>query len=73
LCFVVAGLIEGFVTPSGLPTLARVGVGTLVELVFLTWIVTCGQDAVARGLTGTFGETPSPIVDAATAVPSPSA
>jgi hypothetical protein len=73
LCFVVAGLIEGFVTPSGLPTLARVSIGTLVELVFLTWIVTRGQDAVARGLTGTFGEEPSPLPGAPTAVLSPSA
>jgi uncharacterized membrane protein SpoIIM required for sporulation len=73
LCFVVAGLIEGSVTPSGLPTLARVSVGTLVELVFLTWIVTRGQDAVARGLTGTFGEEPSPLPGAPTAVLSPSA
>jgi uncharacterized membrane protein SpoIIM required for sporulation len=72
LCFVVAGLIEGFVTPSGLPTFARVGVGALVELGFLTWVVTRGQDAVARGLTGTFGETPVPVPapEPATAVPS---
>jgi uncharacterized membrane protein SpoIIM required for sporulation len=57
LCFVVAGLIEGFVTPSGLPTFARVGVGVVVELGFITWIVTRGRPAVERGLTGTFGET----------------
>ena len=43
LCFLVAGIIEGFVTPSGLPTFARIGVGTVVELGFLTWIVTRGQ------------------------------
>ncbi len=49
LCFVVAGLIEGFVTPSGLPTPARVLVGVVVELGFLTWIVTHGRDAVAAG------------------------
>jgi uncharacterized membrane protein SpoIIM required for sporulation len=58
LCFVVAGLIEGFVTPSGLPTFARVGVGVLVEVGFIFWIVSLGRDAVARGLTGTFGEAP---------------
>jgi uncharacterized membrane protein SpoIIM required for sporulation len=73
LCFVVAGIIEGFVTPSGLPTFARVGVGTMVELAFLTWIVTRGQSAVASGLTGTFGESPSPAPPApATAGLSPS-
>ena len=82
LCFVVAGIIEGFVTPSGLPTFARVGVGVLVEVGFLTWVVLRGQDAVARGLTGTFGETPvAPLtpddtmtsVSSATTVPSLSA
>ncbi|MDT4899516.1 MAG: hypothetical protein QOJ78_446, partial [Pseudonocardiales bacterium] len=42
LCFVVAGLIEGFVTPSGLPVGVRVGIGVLVELAFIFWIVTRG-------------------------------
>ncbi len=37
--FVVAGIIEGFVTPSDLPTAMRVGVGALVELAFLTYVV----------------------------------
>lgn len=54
--FVVAGIIEGFVTPSGLPTVARVGVGVLVEVLFLTWIVTRGRVAAAAGLTGRFDE-----------------
>ncbi|MEY2452131.1 MAG: hypothetical protein QOD92_1705 [Acidimicrobiaceae bacterium] len=68
LCFVVAGLIEGFVTPSALPVSVRVGIGVLVELGFIFWIVTRGRAAVDRGLTGVFGEEPRP-----TAVPLPSA
>src|SRR5439155_8724245 len=52
LCFITAGLIEGFVTPSGLPVAVRVGIGVLVELAFIFWIVTRGRDAVERGLTG---------------------
>ncbi|MGI8664311.1 MAG: stage II sporulation protein M [Acidimicrobiales bacterium] len=56
LCFVVAGFIEAFVTPSGLPTLARVGVGLLVEAAFILWVVGRGRDAVASGHTGLFGE-----------------
>ncbi|MEU4315182.1 stage II sporulation protein M [Nocardia sp. NPDC024068] len=42
----VAGLLEGFVTPSVLPTPARIACGLLVETVFLTYIVTAGRRAV---------------------------
>ena len=59
LCFVVAGIIEGFVTPSDLPTPMRVGIGVLVEASFLFWMVTCGRAALDRGLTGQFGEEPT--------------
>lgn len=43
--FVVAGLIEGFVTGSPLPTLVRVGIGVLVEVAFITYIVRLGRAA----------------------------
>ena len=56
LVFAVAGLIEGFVTGSPLPTWARVGVGVVVELAFLTYLVVRGRAAAARGLTGSIGE-----------------
>jgi uncharacterized membrane protein SpoIIM required for sporulation len=56
LCFVVAGFIEAFVTPSDLPTGARVGVGALVETAFVLWIVALGRPAVLAGRTGLFGE-----------------
>jgi uncharacterized membrane protein SpoIIM required for sporulation len=52
LVFVVAGLIEGFVTPSPLPTAVRVGLGVAVELLFLTWIVGRGRIAADLGFTG---------------------
>jgi uncharacterized membrane protein SpoIIM required for sporulation len=71
LAFVVAGLIEGFVTPSGLPTFARVGLGALVEAAFVLWIVTQGRPAVARGVTGQFGERERAERAAATGVRSP--
>ena len=58
LCFVVAGLIEGFVTPSGLPTSGRIAFGVVVELLFVSWIVTRGRNAEARGLSGLFSESP---------------
>jgi uncharacterized membrane protein SpoIIM required for sporulation len=56
LMFFVAGTIEGFVTGSALPTAVRVGIGGVVEAVFLVYIVTCGRAARARGLTGALGE-----------------
>jgi uncharacterized membrane protein SpoIIM required for sporulation len=48
----VSGVIEGFVTPSGLPTEARVGIGVLAELAFLAYVFVLGRQAVARGVTG---------------------
>lgn len=48
----VSGLIEGFVTPSSLPTAARVGIGVLAEVAFLAYVVALGRPAAARGETG---------------------
>ncbi len=48
----VSGLIEAFVTPSGLPTWARVGIGVLAELVFFAYVFVVGRAAVHRGQTG---------------------
>lgn len=54
--FVAAGVIEGFVTGSPLPTWARVGVGLTAELAFIVFVVVRGRAAAARGLTGALGE-----------------
>ncbi len=48
----VSGVIEAFVTPSPLPTWARLGIGVLAELAFLTYVLTLGRRAVAAGETG---------------------
>jgi uncharacterized membrane protein SpoIIM required for sporulation len=48
----VSGVIEGFVTPSGLPTEARVGIGVVAELAFFAYVFVLGRQAVARGATG---------------------
>lgn len=48
----VSGVIEGFVTPSGLPTWARVGIGVLAETAFLLYVFVLGRRAVHRGETG---------------------
>ena len=43
-------------TPSGLPTGVRVGIGVAVEAVFLAYIASRGRLAEAAGLTGLLGE-----------------
>jgi len=48
----VSGVIEGFVTPSGLPTEARVGIGIVAELAFLAYVFVLGRQAARRGVTG---------------------
>ncbi len=48
----VSGVIEGFVTPSGLPTWARIGIGVLAEVAFLLYVFVVGRAAAARGATG---------------------
>lgn len=48
----VSGVIEGFVTPSGLPTEARVGIGVVAELAFLAYVFVLGRQAARRGATG---------------------
>jgi hypothetical protein len=48
----VAGLLEAYVTPSGLPTVVRVGTGALVWLAFLAYALIVGGAAHRRGETG---------------------
>lgn len=48
----VAGVIEAFVTPSGWPTWARVGIGVLAEALFLSYVFVVGRRAAAAGETG---------------------
>ena len=54
--FLAAGLIEGFVTGSALPTAVRVGIGVVAEVAFLAYVVVLGRRATATGLTGALGE-----------------
>jgi len=48
----VSGVIEAFVTPSPLPTWARIGIGITAELVFLAYVFVLGRNAAAAGHTG---------------------
>jgi uncharacterized membrane protein SpoIIM required for sporulation len=52
LVFVIAGLIEGFVTPSSLPTEARISIGVAAFLAFWSYVLAFGPSAVAKGHTG---------------------
>ena len=48
----VSGIIEGFVTPSGLPTWARVAIGVVAEVLFLAYVYGPGRRAFRAGQTG---------------------
>jgi len=52
LMLLVSGIIEAFVTPSGLPTWARIAIGVLAELGFLWVVFFLGRRAVRAGVTG---------------------
>ncbi|MFD7615258.1 stage II sporulation protein M [Streptomyces sp. NPDC059828] len=52
LVLFVSGLIEGFVTPSGLPTWARIAIGVLAELAFLAYVYVLGGRAARAGQAG---------------------
>ncbi|MDQ0991261.1 stage II sporulation protein M [Streptomyces sp. V3I7] len=49
LVLLVSGAIEGFVTPSGLPTWARIGIGIAAELAFLAYVWVLGGRAARAG------------------------
>lgn len=44
----ISGVIEAFVTPSGLPTWARVGIGVAAETGFLAYVLVLGHRADRR-------------------------
>lgn len=52
LVLFVSGAIEGFVTPSGLPTWARIAIGIGAELAFLVYVYVLGGRAARAGETG---------------------
>ncbi|MFG2873338.1 stage II sporulation protein M [Streptomyces sp. NPDC048338] len=52
LVLFLSGLIEGFVTPSGLPTWGRIGIGVAAELAFLAYVWILGGRAARAGDTG---------------------
>lgn len=54
----ISGLIEGLVTPSPLPTWARIGVGVVAEALFLAYVAYFGRRAAREGETGDIERAP---------------
>ena len=52
LVLLVSGVIEAFVTPSGLPTWARIGIGVAAEAAFFGYVFVPGRRAFLAGHTG---------------------
>lgn len=48
----LSGLVEAFVTPSPLPTWARITIGALALAAFLAYVFVLGRPAARRGVTG---------------------
>lgn len=76
--FVAAGIVEGFITGSGVPVGLRVGLGVALWLAYVTYLAVQGRAAASRGITGLLGEQPrgwddepsrEVVADAAVAVP----
>lgn len=57
----VSGVIEAFVTPSGLPTWARVLIGVAAELAFLSYVFIVGRRAANAGETGDVAPADRPV------------
>lgn len=55
LVLLVSGVIEAFVTPSDLPTWARIGIGVAAETGFLAYVFVLGRRAFRAGHTGDTG------------------
>jgi uncharacterized membrane protein SpoIIM required for sporulation len=57
----VSGVIEAFVTPSPLPTWARILIGVIAETAFLSYVFVFGRRAVRAGLTSDMAEAPEAL------------
>jgi len=56
IVFILAGLIEGFVTPSPFETWARISIGVAAFVAFWSYILAFGPPAAARGHTGSIND-----------------
>lgn len=56
-----SGAIEAFVTPSSLPSWARIGIGAVVEVAFIAYVVAAGRRALRLGLSADIAEAPEQV------------
>lgn len=57
----ISGLIEALVTPSPLPTAARIAIGVAAELAFLAYVFHFGRKAARTGETGDIEDAPDVV------------
>lgn len=57
----VSGLIEALVTPSGLPTFVRIGIGVAAEIAFLSYIFHFGRKAARAEESGDLDDAPDVV------------
>jgi len=57
----VSGVIEAFVTPSGLASWARIGIGGVAEAAFLAYVIAAGRRAQRLGWTGDIAQAPEHV------------
>lgn len=75
IVFIFAGLIEGFVTPSPLPTWTRVSIGVAAFAAFWAYVLALGPPAIVHGHTGSIRDSvrdPVRVEVAPQSVPPPS-
>jgi uncharacterized membrane protein SpoIIM required for sporulation len=58
VALLVSGSLEAFVTPSTMPTWARILIGGCVEAAFLGYVIGAGRRAVLAGLSADIAEAP---------------
>jgi hypothetical protein len=61
--FVCAGTIEGFVTGSSLPPLARIAIGVVAWSAYVVYVVHFGRAAARQGFVGDLDETDAALGD----------
>ena len=64
--FIIAGLIEGFVTPAPLETWVRISIGVTAFTAFAAYVLALGPAASAQGHTGSIRESVRVIPNAET-------
>jgi uncharacterized membrane protein SpoIIM required for sporulation len=58
VALLVSGSLEAFVTPSSLPTWARISIGGCVEAIFLGYVLVAGRRAARAGESADIAEAP---------------